>query len=188
MTLPWLENPIIFTSLIAFLILSLVLFGMNLHTVIRMVQGNQTKQFQTGVIRSRLNWLQLFGAGMHVLNQTYFLIQLVGRHLPCSELITMGGAIFSCMVLSVSMVLIQRSTTLFRGKKRYMVRAFLSGLVVTGVSFIVASNAKRTWNEERVIRGACAAIWNRPLNAVGKVFLIIMYIFIMLSFLRPLLR
>ncbi|KAI9183303.1 hypothetical protein H9P43_004220 [Blastocladiella emersonii ATCC 22665] len=171
-----------------FLALAVGLFCANVYTAVatRRLAASSGAGKRASPVRNRLNLLLVFGSGMNMLNQIYFLVMDVGRGLPCSAIVTTGGVLYSSMVLSVTSVLVHRSTTLLPASQRRVVRAALFALILAGFSTIAASNALRKWNEDLIAVGVCSAIWNRTLNTVGKACLVVLYLVVLVVFVRPL--
>ncbi|ORZ34958.1 hypothetical protein BCR44DRAFT_56061 [Catenaria anguillulae PL171] len=185
------SNPIVVTVLSLFLITAIILFAVNLFAAYSQYKlilslNPKTRPSLITHTRTRLNCLQVLGSFMNMLNQIYFLTMELGRWLPCEIMVTMGGFIYSSMIMSLASVMIHRSTTLLKGRHRTVVRAVMYSLILLAAGTIAASNALRQWNEGLRRQGVCSAKWNRKLNTIGKGCIVVLYTWFIFVFVRPL--
>ncbi|KAL7749411.1 hypothetical protein RI367_005282 [Sorochytrium milnesiophthora] len=172
--LPWNYDPLVLSALIVFQVLSLALVAVN-------VAAARSQ-------RSSLNYVQVLASMANALNQVWFLLQHVGRNLPCPTIASIGGFIYLVFQAAALHVIIQRSTCLLRKRKRKLVRCAMYFLLVAASVTIAVSNALRTWDNDLLAEGVCLSQLDRTWNNIGKACLVLVYLWILVVFLVPLFR
>ncbi|KAL7749384.1 hypothetical protein RI367_005255 [Sorochytrium milnesiophthora] len=140
--------------------------------------------------RRCLSAVQLVAATMHMLNQSTFLAQHLGRNLSwCSQLVALGTTCFECVLVGALSVLICRSTCLVPTEsRRRRVRSGMCALVVGAVVTTALSNVSGNENLDLRDDGLCVFDFDRAWNLVGKACLVVVYVWILVIFLVPLYR
>ncbi|KAL7752066.1 hypothetical protein RI367_002595 [Sorochytrium milnesiophthora] len=172
--LPWNYNPPVLATLIVAQVVAVLLFVINVRTARRQ--------------RRTLNYIQVCATLCHTLNQAWFLLQHLGRDLPCWAVAIVGGVLYQAFEIPALHVIIYRSTCLLGDRRRRLVRGGMYGLLAGASTSIALSNVFRMWDQRMLNQGVCSSTVSVGWNVSGKCYLVVVYLWILVIFLMPLLR